>query len=115
METGQSEFAAMRDAVCPEGPEFVHRGLDSCAGGSGRRREGAGKLGSAARTTTSRVGVFNDYHNEGFFVNTSVSAGFSAYDSKRKIAFLNQTASGETQGLSYGGQVATGYDFKVGN
>ncbi|MCS6242595.1 MAG: autotransporter outer membrane beta-barrel domain-containing protein [Opitutus sp.] len=67
-----------------------------------------------ARTTTSRVGVFHDYHNAGFFVNTSVSAGLSAYDSKRKIAFLNQTASGETQGFSYGGQLATGYDFKVG-
>ena len=68
-----------------------------------------------ARTTTSRVGLFHDYHNGGFFVNTSVSAGFSAYDSKRKIAFLNQTASGETQGYSYGGQLSTGYDFKVGD
>jgi uncharacterized protein with beta-barrel porin domain len=68
-----------------------------------------------ARTTTSRVGVFHDYHNEGFFVNTSVSAGFSAYDTKRNITFLNQTASGETHGLSYGGQLATGYDFKVGD
>jgi autotransporter-associated beta strand protein len=69
----------------------------------------------SARTTTSRVGLFHDYHNNGFFVNTSVSAGFSAYDSKRKIAFLNQTAGGETQGFSYGGQLSTGYDFKVGD
>ena len=68
----------------------------------------------SARTTTSRVGLFHDYHNNGFFVNTSVSAGFSAYDSKRKIAFLNQTAGGETQGFSYGGHLSTGYDFKVG-
>ncbi|MCS6273319.1 MAG: autotransporter domain-containing protein [Opitutus sp.] len=69
----------------------------------------------SARTTTSRVGLFHDYHNAGFFMNTSVSAGFSDYDSKRKIAFLNQTASGETQGFSCGGQLSTGYDFKVGN
>ena len=66
-----------------------------------------------AHTATSRLGVFHDYHNSGFFVNTSVTAGFSAYDSKRKIAFLNQTTSGETQGMSYGGQLSTGYDFKV--
>ncbi|WP_396180236.1 autotransporter domain-containing protein, partial [Flavobacterium sp.] len=69
----------------------------------------------SARTATSRLGVFYDYHNNGFFVTTSVSAGFSNYDSKREIAFLNQTASGETQGLSYGGLLATGYDFKVGD
>jgi autotransporter-associated beta strand protein len=68
----------------------------------------------SARTTTSRVGVFHDYHNGGFFLNTAVSAGFSTYDTKRNISFLNQTASGETQGVSYGGQLSTGYDFKVG-
>jgi fibronectin-binding autotransporter adhesin len=71
--------------------------------------------GGSARTTTSRVGVFHDYHRDGFYLNSSASAGFSSYESKRKIAFLNQTAGGETQGLSYGGQLATGYDFKVGN
>ncbi len=74
----------------------------------------AGASGSA-RTTTSRVGVFHDYHRDGFYLNSSASVGFSSYDSKRKIGFLNQTASGETQGLSYGGQLATGYDFKVGD
>ena len=68
----------------------------------------------SARTTTNRVGVFHDYQKNGFFVNASVSGGFSSYDSKREIAFLNQTASGATQGLSYGGQLTTGYDFKVG-
>jgi fibronectin-binding autotransporter adhesin len=68
----------------------------------------------SARTTTSRVGVFHDYHQNGFYVNNSVSAGFSTYETQRKIAFLNQTATGETQGLSYGGQLATGYDFPLG-
>ncbi len=69
----------------------------------------------SSRTTTSRVGLFHDYHNAGFFVNTSVSAGFSTYDTKRNITFLNQTAKGEAQGVSYGGQLSTGYDFKVGD
>jgi outer membrane autotransporter protein len=59
--------------------------------------------------------VFHDYHRDGFYLNSSASAGFSSYESKRKLAFLNQTAGGETQGLSYGGQLATGYDFKVGD
>ncbi len=74
----------------------------------------AGASGSA-RTTTSRLGVFHDYHRDGFYLNSSASVGFSSYESKRTVGFLSQTASGETQGLSYGGQLATGYDFKVGN
>jgi uncharacterized protein YhjY with autotransporter beta-barrel domain len=69
----------------------------------------------SSRITTSRVGLFHDYHSGCFFLNTSVSAGFSSYDSKRKIAFLHQTARGETQGFSYGGQLATGYDLKLGD
>ena len=68
-----------------------------------------------AQTTTSRVGVFHDYHTAGFLLNTSVSAGFSAYDTQRKLAFLGETARGETQGVSFGGQIAAGYDFKVGD
>ncbi len=52
----------------------------------------------SARTITNRVGVFYDYHHDGFFLNAAGAAGFSGYDTQRKIGFLNQVASGETQG-----------------
>ena len=69
----------------------------------------------SAQITTNRVGVFHDYHNQGFFVNSAISAGFSAYDAQRKISFLNQTAHGETHGTSIGAQLGAGYDFKIGD
>jgi autotransporter-associated beta strand protein len=74
----------------------------------------SGASGSA-RTTTNRLGVFHAYHHQGFFLTTSGSVGFSDYATKRNLLFLNQTASGETQGFSYGAQVAAGYEFKVGD
>ena len=70
--------------------------------------------GGSAQTTTERVGVFHDYQRDGFYLNSSASVGFSNYESKRSIGFLNETARGETHGLSVGGQLATGYDFQVG-
>jgi fibronectin-binding autotransporter adhesin len=69
----------------------------------------------SAQTTTSRIGVFHDYHTAGFFLNSSVSAGYSSYDTQRKMAFLGESARGQTQGFSFGSQIATGYDFKVGD
>jgi fibronectin-binding autotransporter adhesin len=74
----------------------------------------AGDSGSA-QTSTQRVGLFYDYHRDGFYINTSVSVGVSAYETQRKLGFLEETARGETDGLSVGGQVALGYDFKIGN
>jgi uncharacterized protein YhjY with autotransporter beta-barrel domain len=71
--------------------------------------------GGSTKTNTQRFGLFHDYHNGGFYLNSSVSVGYSAYETQRKVGFLGQTARGETQGLSYGGQWATGYEFKVGS
>jgi outer membrane autotransporter protein len=69
----------------------------------------------SARTATNRVGLFHDYHRDGVYLNSSLSAGFSSYETDRKIDFLSETARGETQGFSYGGQLAAGYDFKLGD
>lgn len=70
--------------------------------------------GGTGRTATSRVGFFHDYHRDGFYLNSMVSAGFSTYETTRKIGFLDETARGETQGASFGGQLAAGYEFNVG-
>jgi autotransporter-associated beta strand protein len=70
--------------------------------------------GGSVQTNTQRFGVFHDFHQGGFYLNSAASVGYSNYDTQRKVGFLGQTAQGETRGLSYGGQFSTGYDFKVG-
>ncbi len=74
-----------------------------------------GGAGGSARTTTNRLSVFHDYHRDGFYLNTSVSLGFSQMESQRHVAFLQQTANGTTQALSFGGQLAGGYEVKLGD
>ena len=55
-----------------------------------------------AQNTTSRVGVFHDFHKAGFFLNSSVTARFSPYDTKRKMAFCSALLrNGWTVRLSY--------------
>ena len=71
--------------------------------------------GGSAQTSSQRLGVFYDYQRDGFYLNTSVSAGVAAYETQRQLGFLGETARGETEGTSVGGQVALGYDFKIGN
>ena len=71
--------------------------------------------GGSAQTSSQRLGVFYDYQRDGFYLNASVSGGVSAYETDRQLGFLSETARGETEGTSVGGQIAVGYDFKVGN
>ena len=75
--------------------------------------EFSGDAGSA-QTNTQRFGLFYDFHQDGFYLNSVASVGYSTYDTQRKVGFLGQDAHGETRGLSYGGQLSTGYEFKVG-
>ena len=57
--------------------------------------------------------IYGTVFGNGFYLDTAVSGGPSAYDSHR--AALQGTANGSTDGADFNALIAGGYDWKHGN
>ncbi len=69
--------------------------------------------GGTLQTNTGKVGVYAGYHQNGFYLNSSLAGGVSSFESKRKIDFLGETAHGSTHGYDLSGQITSGVDFQT--
>ena len=70
--------------------------------------------GGTLQSNTGRVGVYGGYHKGGFYLNSSLAGGITSFESKRKLAFLGESADGSTEGLDLSGQLSSGVDFQTG-
>jgi len=63
-----------------------------------------------------RFGAYATYSNNGFYANTIVGGGYSAYDVKRPIQFgsIDRSARSAPVGAEFTSQLITGYDWRVG-
>ncbi|MES2310419.1 MAG: autotransporter domain-containing protein [Verrucomicrobiota bacterium] len=68
--------------------------------------------GGNLQTYSERFGIYGGYHQGGFYFNNTLSGGTNHFESKRKINFLGESASGETQGCDLSGQTQLGVDFQ---
>lgn len=100
-------------------------GADYAWGGSLVTGLFTGYQGTASRyanggTTTInavRFGAYAAYNaDNGFYANTVIGGGYSAYDVKRPIQFgtIDRFAKSEPVGAEFTSQITTGYDWRVG-
>jgi len=77
------------------------------------------KYNNGGRTTINSVqfGGYASYDNGGFYADTIVGGGYSAYAVKRPIAFstVDRTASSRPDGGQLNTYLGLGYDWEVGN
>lgn len=61
---------------------------------------------------TYRFGPYLTWGQGDFFLDTSLSFGYSSYDAKRKVRFLDLDATGDYNGWDVSAYVGAGYEFR---
>ncbi len=69
--------------------------------------------GGSVEANSGRIGIYGGYHKNGYYLNGSLGAGTTSFDTKRNIGFIGETASGSTQGYDLSGQIVGGVDFQT--
>ncbi len=69
--------------------------------------------GGSVEANSGRIGIYGGYHKNGYYLNGSLGAGTTSFDTKRNIGFIGETASGSTQGYDLSGQIVGGVDFQA--
>ena len=121
---GAGEFVKLNSDINAKGSELNTAGVTAGVDYRFSKNFVAGVFGGYSNTSASKTangsadlsggkaGVYSTWFNDGFYIDGSVDAGFSDYDTKRSV--LGSIARGSTTGMNWNALLGGGFDRKTG-
>ena len=82
--------------------------------GYGHSDTSLGGVGGKINYDTGKLGGYAAFNHDGWFTHLSLSAGKSFYETRRRIEFLSENATGKTEAWEGVGELRAGKDLSYG-